>query len=224
MRPMMNPQLRAIGDQIVRELMGADDGGGGGFGGGGLDTGLNLLNEGLQRGYKAYQSKKDTEKDQNNLNDAISADAKWADTEKMVELLRVAKDQHRISAAQGVASAAQSAAMTAGNKLSDDAKVKRAQAARDSATAAAHDALVYPRDMVKQANMRAWQKVSAAVAASAGGTSAMTPSGSGALPPLQPDGNWFTNHHAGVPTWGWILLGAGGLTALTLIIKAVVKK
>lgn len=203
---------------ILGELIG--DGPGAGFDSSFL---INAASELAQRGVNTYQDdqkkKKSAAEVAVQLQKAISADATWASAEQMLDLAK--GDKQRVAAAQLLQQQAMQAAAQVGMGLPADAAQKRVQAANDAAAKAAQAALVSPGDPVKQASMRAWQKVAAQVPSL---SVALAPSGAGAMSfGGHGGGNILTKVVGGLPVWGWGAIGIGATTAIVVIVKALKK-
>jgi hypothetical protein len=224
----MDPFL-VLGNTIVEQatrrpfVVGA---GGSGFGGSsGFDSSflINAAAELAQRGVNQYESSEQDKKTQAativQLNKAIAADAQWAGAEAMLDLANQSKDPSRVAPAQALQMAAMSSAMSVGAGLSGDAASKRAASAQDAANKAAQEALASPKDSLKQATMRGWQKVMASAISSG----AMVPGAHGGPGKFggAGGGNWLTAKFGPMPVWGWGLTAVGVVVVGTLVVKSL---
>lgn len=226
----MNP-YEELGRQIVGqlevaamgELIGAEGGGGGGGGGFDFSQLINAAAEAANKGYaysKEHSAQQKSAAERNLLlQKSISADAAWASAEQQLDIVQQSKDSQRIGPAQVLQQQAMAVAMQAGAALDQDGLDKRLAAARKAEADAANAALKAPQDELRQALSRAWHKVAAAVAMA-------TPSIPGASTSLvhlsQTYGSgesWLTRVHGGLPTYGWIGLGAAAVTVIIMLMK-----
>lgn len=219
----MDP-FEILGQTIVNQATGRRVIGDGGFGSGsGFDSSflINAASELAQRGVNTYEDEQKKQKAQADaqaqLAKAITADANWASAEAMLDLANQAKDPSRIAPAQALQSSAASKAASVGVGLPTDAVAKRVAAAQDAANKAAQDALASPKDTLKQATMRAWQKV----AAQAGALSAGPLAPSGGTHGGGHHGNWLTKQWGPMPVWGWGLTAVGVVGVGALVVHLV---
>lgn len=206
---MSTDPYAVLGAQVVGEMIGFDWQG--------LLSNLAQTGEGIHKSVEADKAKAKAERDARNaLSKSIELDAVWASAETNLELASgPAKPATQISR-----DAAASDALRAGSLLDPDGLSQRCEAAKKALKEAAEAASLSPNDKIKQARMRAWQKVSSqcniqAVSDGKGGTK-LERRGSFA--------DFFTQKHAGIPTWGWGLITVGALTALVLIFRSFKKK
>ncbi len=224
----MDP-FEVLGEQIVGEATGRSFVGasGSGFGqSGGFDSSflINAASELAQRGVNEYQSNEASNKSKSEvaaqLNKALAADANWASAEAMLELANQSHDPSRVAPAQALQMSAMNAAMSAGAGLPPDAVGKRVAAAQDAANKAAQDSLANPKDSLKAATMRGWQKVVSA-AASSGGAAGAAALAKGGGKFGGGGGNWLTAKFGPMPVWGWGLTTIGVVVGGVLLVKAL---
>lgn len=222
-------EVNGLMDEVLGDDAAAKSGGGGG--GGGFDWSMLIpaTAEIAQKGIQTYQAKeqagKQSAEDKAKLDKAIQADAAWANAEAVLDLANSAKDASKIAAAQTLQQSAYAQAMAAGAGLSPASAGKRTAADQQAASDAAQDALSNPKDLAKQAKMRAWQKVVAVASAAA----QPTPADQAAAAKYSREhggggGSFLTKYHAGVPMWGWLVGGTVGVTGLGLLIRSLLKK
>ncbi len=148
---------------------------------------------------------------------SISADAEWANAEANAEL--AAPDASAGAAARIMRDSAKSNALAAGAVLQGDGIAKRCKAAHDTLVKVAEAATASPKDIAKLAKFHGWQKVTEAC-----GAPPATPTDTPEAVVKHAGGSWITAKHAGLPVYGWGLVGVGSLTALMLIIRSMRKK
>lgn len=149
---------------------------------------------------------------------AIAADAQWQNNEANLEL--VATDPVASTAARIQRDSAKAAALAAGAGLTGEALTKRCKAAQDALQAAAAAAVAEPKNAAKRAKFNAWKTV--ADACGSPPTAEIVKKDD--RTPEEVAGPWITRKSAGLPHWGWLSVGVGGLGALFLIIRAMRKK
>lgn len=154
---------------------------------------------------------------------AINADAQWQNAEANLELAQ--KDAVAKAAATIQRNRWYAEATTAGAALQGDGILKRCKAANDAMSNAMSAASAAPKDIAKQAKLHAWQKVvSACEAVPKPATDSGDKPADTALVKTESSGSWITAKKAGLPVWGWGLVGVGGLGALILVIRMMRSK
>lgn len=219
---MRDPYLEILGDQILAEVSG-DDGPSTGFN---PDFLINAAAELTKRGVSEYQTREANEKTKKDsaaaLARAIAADANWANAEALLDIATQSKDASRIAPAKALQQSAQQAARNAGASLSSDGQNQRISAAQSAADKAATEALGAPSDTLKQARMRAWQKVVTAAMvsnapASKGGDADIIPS------KQHGSGNFLMKAAGPLPVWGWGVVGLTALAGVGVLVKLIRK-
>ncbi len=209
----MRDRMDILGEQVLNEMRGTSVG---------FDFGA-LVNaaagvtktaiEQKQAGDAANKAKSDSDAA---VAKSINADAQWANAEANLEL--AAKDPAEAARLRTVRDKLAAEAQAAGSALGTEAAQKRCKAANNALTVAMSAASSAPKDIAKQSKWHAWQKV-----VSACESKAVVDTGKpaeGALTQASSGQSWLTVKRAGLPTYGWIGVGVGGLGALWLIIRA----
>jgi len=210
----MDP-MEILGDAIAKEALGFDYGAL-------ISAAAEVSKEGVAAGQKKQADDKAAKDSAAAAQKSIAADANWANAEQQLDLAQQSKDAGKIAAAQTLQSNAMSAAVSAATGLSPDAAGKRVAAATAASTKAAQDSLANPKDAGKAAFMRAWQKVaSAATSGAAASGVSSTDIAKIKEQNSHGDGNFLTKMHAGIPTWGWMVGGAGVALGVFLLVRSL---
>lgn len=176
----------------------------------GLVSNLATTGEGIHKSVEADKAKSKSEAAARvALSASIAADVSWASAEATYE--------QAPSTAAGVSrDAAARDALKAASALSADGLAKRCEAAQNALKEAAVIAAGSPNDPMKRSRMLAWQRV-------ASGCSADFASGGKGLDKHGGE-SWLTKRVGGLPTWGWGLVGVGGIAVLIMLAKSFKRK
>lgn len=202
-----------LGESVVRDMSVGFDWGS--FGTGLANAAAGTVSTAVQQKKESDAKAKDKSDQEAALLKSLTADAQWANAEANLELASI--DHTSQAAAQVMRDKAKSDADAAAAALSSDGRDKRCKKAADNLQDMASAAHAAPKDVAKQAKFHAWQKVAAVCG---------PPSSSGDdNVKIEKHGgeSFLTKKHAGLPTWGWGLIGVGGLIALFMILKSMRK-
>jgi hypothetical protein len=224
-----NDPHEALGRQIVYEVLKAQNPDyhivGAGAGSFDFSTLINAAAEAANKGieYKQGQDAANASSaaQDDKLRKSILADASWADAETTLAIVKQSGDASKIAAAQSLANAMQSAAVSTAAGLDSDHTAKRMEAAQRAMNNASQAALS-SSSPAAQAKMAAWQKVLTSIASAPSTALATTPDASVLARHGFGGGgssNFFTQKYGGVPVWGWAAGGAVVLTGLALVLR-----
>jgi len=218
----MRDMFEVLGEKVVQEM--ADSVG---FDWGGLVKGAaGVAQTGINQ-YESDDAKAKASKDQSAaLNKSINADQEWANAAANLWLAQQTGDATSTSAASALHDSKKSDAQAAGALLTPDSMTKRCQTAKDALKAATTAANAAGKDIARQSKMHGWQEV-VDHCGTAPDDDTDTGGGKGKKKKDKGEeggGSWITAKHAGLPTYGWIGIGVGGVAVLALVVRLLRRK